>query len=295
MNDRQLRLFLIVADHGSFSSAEATAFVSKQALIKQINALEDEIGVPLFLRSNEGLSLTPAGERFCRGAKEMLALREQVVLECRNASQAQDVLRVGQVEHQALLSAVTDAYAAKYPDVAIKKVIHPNHSGEYRVENGIIDVGETFYTDHTASRKFAYTRLCDMPYLVTMRPGHPLSAQPAVPLSALTAYPTTAFSPMVKPEYLDALRAAFGVRPENLVIRRDVDNQVSAAFACSESDALLLTANCFVRHMPEVVTLPLAEGWSKEYGVIYRPNPPPTVRKFIDLAVYMYTHELKQT
>lgn len=288
MNDKQLRLFLLSADYGSFSAAEAAAFISKQALIKQINALEAEIGVPLFARSNGGLSLTPAGRRFYEGAREMLRLHEQVISECRSASPERTVLRVGQVEHQALLSEVTDAYAAKYPDVLIKKVIHPNHSGEYRVANDIIDVGETFYLDSILPQKFCYTRLADMPYLATMRPGHPLCAAPRIALSDLTAYSTMVFAQMVKPEYLAALREIFSAAPDRLLIRRDVDNQVDAAFECSASDTVLLTANCFVRHIPQVVARPIAEGWSQEYGVIYRPHPTPAVQKYIDLAVWYY-------
>ena len=50
MNDNQLRSFLTVAECGSFSKAEEGSFLSKQALIKQIDALEDELGFRLLSR-----------------------------------------------------------------------------------------------------------------------------------------------------------------------------------------------------------------------------------------------------
>ena len=67
-----------------------------------------------------------------------------------------------------------------------------------------------------------------------------------------------------------------------------VDDQVAVAFRCGSSDAILLTANCFITEIPELVTVPLDEDWSEEYGVIYRPHPSSVVQKYIDLAVEVY-------
>ena len=43
MNDRTLKSFLTVADCGSFSKAEEESYLSKQALIRQIDTLEAEL------------------------------------------------------------------------------------------------------------------------------------------------------------------------------------------------------------------------------------------------------------
>ena len=47
MNDSQLRAFVEVASCGSFSKAADKLFLSKQALKKQIDALEHELGFTL--------------------------------------------------------------------------------------------------------------------------------------------------------------------------------------------------------------------------------------------------------
>lgn len=83
MNEKQLSLFLTVADQGSFSKAEEIAYISKQAMLRQINSLEAEIGVRLLDRSAGGVRLTPAGREFYQGAGELLALREEVLSRCR--------------------------------------------------------------------------------------------------------------------------------------------------------------------------------------------------------------------
>ena len=289
MNDKQLKLFLSIADQGSFSKAGEVEYLSKQAMLRQINTLEDEVGVKLFSRMQNGISLTPAGKEFYQGARKMLKLRDNVLAKCRNVSRTQETIRVGQVEHQALLNDVTDAFAVKYPDIRIQKVIHPNHSGEYRVEHDIIDVGETFYSEYTAAAPTAYTRLADMPYVAAISHQHPLAGKKALTLTDLIHYPTIVFTQMIKKEYLQEILTVFSDRTENLLLRKDVDNQVPLAFACSATDTIFLTANCFVRSVPELLTIPLSNGWFQEYGIIYRKNPTPTVRKYIDLAVTIFS------
>ena len=61
MYNHQLETFIQVADAGSFNKAAAEAFITPTAIIKQINLLEDSLGVKLFQRSHRGLTLTKAG------------------------------------------------------------------------------------------------------------------------------------------------------------------------------------------------------------------------------------------
>lgn len=64
MNLNQLGNFITIAKVGSFSKAETTLYVSKNALKKQIDSLEAELGFPLFIRSPRGLQLTEVGILF---------------------------------------------------------------------------------------------------------------------------------------------------------------------------------------------------------------------------------------
>ena len=64
MNDKQLKSFITVTECGSFTKAENFFFFSAQALKKQIDSLENELGFALFLRSSKGVVLTAAGKKF---------------------------------------------------------------------------------------------------------------------------------------------------------------------------------------------------------------------------------------
>jgi DNA-binding transcriptional LysR family regulator len=69
---RHLRYFLSVCRSGSFTKAAAQLRIAQPALSRQIQDLEDEIGVDLFRRSTRGVTLTPEGELFQREADRLL-------------------------------------------------------------------------------------------------------------------------------------------------------------------------------------------------------------------------------
>ena len=59
----RLRLFNIVAQTRNITEASYILHVSQSALSRQMKALENELGVKLFLRNSDGISLTKAGMR----------------------------------------------------------------------------------------------------------------------------------------------------------------------------------------------------------------------------------------
>jgi DNA-binding transcriptional LysR family regulator len=58
-----LAAFEAAARHLSFTQAAAERFVTQSAMSRQIRALEDELGVPLFERRHRALALTEDGQR----------------------------------------------------------------------------------------------------------------------------------------------------------------------------------------------------------------------------------------
>ncbi len=69
----KLRIFHAVAEAGSFTHAGDTLNLSQSAVSRQISALEDSLGTPLFHRHARGLILTEQGELLYRTAHEVFA------------------------------------------------------------------------------------------------------------------------------------------------------------------------------------------------------------------------------
>ena len=61
MDSRKLTYFLKICETGSIARAADALFISQQALSKTLDSLEQELGVPLFIRSPKGLSLNRYG------------------------------------------------------------------------------------------------------------------------------------------------------------------------------------------------------------------------------------------
>ena len=79
MNFRQLQYAIVLSETRNFSHAAEKAQISQPAFSKQIIALENELGIKLFDRSTNPLSLTAAGGFFVERAKKILFEEDLIV------------------------------------------------------------------------------------------------------------------------------------------------------------------------------------------------------------------------
>lgn len=77
MYNRHLDILMMVVEKGSFAKAAEALFISSTAVMKQINLLEDELGVVLFKRTNHGVELTEEGKSIYQDAKKIIRLSQQ--------------------------------------------------------------------------------------------------------------------------------------------------------------------------------------------------------------------------
>ena len=77
MSLAQLTYFVAVAEEQHLTRAAKRLHVSQPPLTRQIQQLEDELGVRLFERSVKGMRLLPEGETLLTRAKQILELVER--------------------------------------------------------------------------------------------------------------------------------------------------------------------------------------------------------------------------
>lgn len=96
MYSPRLETFIRVAETGSFNKAAEIGYITSTAVIKQMNLLEDDIGVPLFIRTHRGLKLTKAGESLYKDAKYIIQYSKDSIERAKRAEREEEnVVRIG--------------------------------------------------------------------------------------------------------------------------------------------------------------------------------------------------------
>jgi LysR family nitrogen assimilation transcriptional regulator len=86
MELRQLRYFVAIAKHGSFSKAAEQVFVAQSALSHQLAQLEAELGTRLLHRSRRGVELSESGRIFLAHATAILRQVDDATASVRNSA-----------------------------------------------------------------------------------------------------------------------------------------------------------------------------------------------------------------
>ena len=96
MYNPQLDTFLCVAEADSFNKAAEKLYISPPAVIKQINLLEENLDLQLFVRTHRGLVLTKAGQSLYQDTKYIIQYCKDSVTRAKNAMQeTENVIRIG--------------------------------------------------------------------------------------------------------------------------------------------------------------------------------------------------------
>ena len=118
---RLLRTFQAVASARSFTRATAALHYSQSSVTAQVQALEGELGVPLFDRSGRVVSLTSAGRQLRGYADRLLVLAEEARLAVRHQDAPAGTLTISAPE--TLLSyrlpGLLQAFQGAYPAVQL--------------------------------------------------------------------------------------------------------------------------------------------------------------------------------
>lgn len=83
MSLAQIRYFVAVAEEANVGRAAQRLRVAQPPVSRQIRALEEEIGTPLFRRTPRGMTLLPPGRVFLDHAREILAGLDRAVVAAR--------------------------------------------------------------------------------------------------------------------------------------------------------------------------------------------------------------------
>lgn len=117
-----LTSFLTVASTGSFTSAGQKLHLTQPAISQHIQALEEELGVHLFIRKGRGIILTEEGQILLKKTKEIQHIMKEVLVEIQERNELrQGKLRLAVTEVIIyLLPAALQEFKIRYPGVNVE-------------------------------------------------------------------------------------------------------------------------------------------------------------------------------
>ena len=145
--NRQLESFMVVADCGSLLQASHKLFITPPALSQQMNLLEESLGFKLFIRSNQGMQLTPSGEILYTRLKPILKELDLAVSQAAAAAKREEnVLQIGYHAEDdiGILETVVNQFLERYPEYQISFTGMTYDSLADSVKNGTIDLAIMF-------------------------------------------------------------------------------------------------------------------------------------------------------
>ena len=192
MELRHLRYFVAVAEALNFTQAAARLRLAQPALSKQVQNLEDEIGVDLLTRSPRGVTLTAEGKLFLEEARAILAATEDAVKKVQALARGDfGELHVGYGPSPSieLLPPALAAFQKAAPRVRV--VLHDLSGDEMcdGLRDGSLELAVMSRPFEENSRGLEFEVIKSYPMCVALAPDHPLAKSKTVGIARLAEEP----------------------------------------------------------------------------------------------------------
>ena len=119
LNPAALRVLLVVAEHGSFTSAAASLGYSQSAVSRQVAALERATGRLLFERHRDGVRLTAAGGRLLPRARLIVDELDAALADTRTGASGRVRLGGFPITSASLIPDLLARLRATHPDLVV--------------------------------------------------------------------------------------------------------------------------------------------------------------------------------
>ncbi len=189
---RQLRYFSAVVRAGQFSSAAVEENVSQSTISNGVIAIEEELGVRLFDRLPQGVSLTPEGQDFLRHAQHILdSVRDAVERPRYKERTLSGTVRIA-ASYTLLgyfLPELMARFRASYPDVDISLQDMTRRDIEESVLKKKIDIGIVILSNVERLGHFGHAVLVRSRRQLWVAPNHPLAQIRSPSLQDIAQHP----------------------------------------------------------------------------------------------------------
>lgn len=261
MDLRHLRYFVAVADEQNFTRAAEKLHISQPPLSRQIQDLEEELGLPLFERGSRPLKLTEGGRFFYGHATRLLEQAAQAIRTTKRIAQMQRRLVIGFVPSTiyGALPRLVRLFRAAQPQTELALVEMSSVEQIEALKNGRIDVGfgRVRLDDPSVKREI----LREEPLVAAIPMEHELATERGpLSLTEIAKHDHLVYPRNPRPSYADQVLTLFrdmGLEPR--AVHEVQELQTALGLVASGMGLCLVPASANRMRPDEVVYRPVAE------------------------------------
>jgi DNA-binding transcriptional LysR family regulator len=262
MNVSQLRTFIAVADHGSFSEAARALGISQPAVTMQIQALEADIAATLLDRAYRKVALTEAGRALMPYARHVISELDearQTIEALSGTVTGRLTIAASTTPGQYLLPRILGGFLRDNREVGVTLRVYDSTDVVEHVEAGEADLGMTGAEVHGA--RVLYERLGSDDLTLICSPDHALASAGAVAFAQLTDEPFIVREPGsgTRMAAEDVIRRS-GVDPAELNVVMELGTNEAIVSAVEGGMGLGIVSSLVARKALDLRTVAKVEG-----------------------------------
>lgn len=186
-----LRYFLAVCEAKNISKAATALHISQPSLSRQLKNLEEELGVILFDRGHQHITLTQEGYYLQEHAEEILSLANKTQQNLKHSQIVSGELYIGAGESIAIkrIMSIVSTILQSYPQVKVHFFNGNSAVIEGKIAQGLLDFGITMGQYDTKQNFNSLTLPENNEYGVIVNKNHPLAKKSYATAEDLQNYP----------------------------------------------------------------------------------------------------------
>lgn len=203
MEINRLKTFLIIVKTGSFKSAAERLFLSPRAVSKQMDQLENELSVKLFVRQRNNTELTEQGKSFIVAAQDIVNIYDDELMRIQSEREKrEEKLKIGfsSANQEIILQRVLRPFLKRHPDIKLEFQEESGRHFHSLLEKGALDfaIAPYYALDNFPNEKFTPLRQIELErgkLLIGISILNPLARKDSISLDQLAELPVYYYSP----------------------------------------------------------------------------------------------------
>ncbi len=294
----EIVIFLSAAKFESFSAAAKEVNVTQPTVSKAISSFEDELGVKLFTREKQRVTLTKAGKQLALSLKDFSVYIEHSIKQIQEIDELQSELNICDdrgTDKTLYLYPILNLFNSEHPNVNVNIELNDSTWIFDNVYRGTIDLGFAmldsldYYKNFNLQSKVLYRST----WGVFIHKSNPLFYKDKITFEDLADEPITSLSHSASVFYSSTITSMFQKRGLTPFFQSYVSNNASLIYSMYQGKNIVIANEfLFTPDNKEIKYFPL-EGTEDGLVLVWKKDTE-QIRSFVDSAEKFFKDMYKQ-